>query len=349
MISPIDRYLDELEKLLKKRVSKEDLVKMVDEIHAHLLMASRELAAAGLSVEEAEAIAVQQFGNSGLVAADLIRQHTGVNTKSAWKLVKWPMVLLAVSIIMCLGNFSPGVWSYVYLISRVFQAASLIAFVVIVVRSRRWLLTPMVAALLVVSASGACLLALTSARTTTAGNSRASQLAIVDQMQHIRDEQNYASRAYLAAESGQPLPNGAAYKANMGLAANKVPLVPTFNRQTSVYLVWGAAMPLSSSDNVTLDPVESGVDATAVWKRDGARALAGLNHLASQYDQFSREMNSKESMATFTSVRFSRQIVSAETVALVNASVLALLNGLFLWLAALSDQLRRKRTVRSSS
>ncbi|HEY3782232.1 MAG TPA: permease prefix domain 1-containing protein [Fimbriimonadaceae bacterium] len=349
MSTPIDQYLLAIEKKLKQRISSDRRTQIINEMRAHLTIAQKELMAQGLAEEGASRLAVQRFGESEVVAGELVRQHTGVNTKSAWKLVWLPLLLLVASTVLFVALYLPGRHFYWYPVSRGLQALSLVTFLAMVARSRRWLLTPMIAALLVLSISSACLAAWVGFGAPNAASSKSAQLAILDQREQIRGELAYAHAARMAVEEGKPVPFGAVYRANNGLPESKAPLVPVLNRQVNAYMVWGMPVSVNTRDIVDLDPAEPGVDAVAIWRRDGAAAEAGLRDLREEFDHYASAVSSEKFDAMFFSNSLKRQMVGAVRMALVNAFVLAFLNGLFLWLAALSDRLQGKRTARSFS
>jgi hypothetical protein len=345
MITPIDRYLDELEGLLKKRVGKEARVKMVDEIHAHLLMSKRDLIASGTSPEEAEKLALEHFGNPTLVAADLIRQHTGVNTKSVWKLAKLPMALFLLT--FCFGivmNFSMTMVPTWFQIYRACMILCLLGFAFAVLKSRRWLLMPMVWLLL-----GCRLVSIPLAAWRQSGMPGAMTSSIGRQavlasneksLKEMEDELGYAQRAFAAAQSGKPIPIGAVYFVTHVAGEKRYPLEPQFTKIGMAREIWGFTVSTGTAENTTLVPAANNMDAIADWKLNGQKAIETIHENVAQFRELNAERVHPNVALAALRLFFGSTLVLFGT----NILVLAIVNALILWLAALSDRLRLRGT-----
>ncbi len=153
MSSLIDTYLEDLGQRLSPHVSPEKRDEILMELRSHLLMSRRAaIEELELSEEEADTIALRLMGFSELLAEDLVRRESGVESKPAWRLALLPMGLFALAQIVPWVFSTRGSYE-LFWISDWLNYGSLLAFVWAVWRSRRWLIAP-IAVVLTVCVAG---------------------------------------------------------------------------------------------------------------------------------------------------------------------------------------------------
>jgi hypothetical protein len=143
----VEIYLSDVRKKLGKHMSEQVADIRIAELRSHLHLAIRDLAATGRSGGHAALQAIGNLGSSRVIADDLIYQHRGYRTRSAWLLAAFPIsVLLAISVALYFVSWPLPWWPWVGQFSGVVLFP---AFAWAVWRSRRWLVGPVVIVTLV--------------------------------------------------------------------------------------------------------------------------------------------------------------------------------------------------------
>lgn len=151
MSERIEAYLSELDRRLVRRVPEPRRSELVAELRSHLHLQAKD-------TDELGALTV--MGPVRLVAEDLIRSESGVDTRSVWKLAAVPLVWFLLYLLMplvapFLGLGNQSLFA-VYEFSVPFSQVGIAVFGLAVWRSKRWLVVPMGAlfALFIVSSIG---------------------------------------------------------------------------------------------------------------------------------------------------------------------------------------------------
>ncbi|MCB8932694.1 MAG: hypothetical protein M9921_10275 [Fimbriimonadaceae bacterium] len=148
MSSRSEAYLAELDRRLARRVAEPRRGELIAELRSHLHLHANDTGS--------ESEALQPLGPVELVAEDLIRSESGLDVRSPWRLAALPLVLLVLSSTIPL--FMAWVLHFESLPYTTVQIGSeyviLAAFAWCVWRSRRWLLLPVIVALLLIDGIG---------------------------------------------------------------------------------------------------------------------------------------------------------------------------------------------------
>ncbi len=151
MTERFELYLADVSRRLH-RIDENRRTEIVAELRAHLILSQRSgIDELGMSEEESARAALRSLGATRNVAEDLVRQETGTSTRSSWRLVRWAILAdLAFTWSVLLISLSPGSYlgpSSLAVVALLMPLAPAI-FAVAVNRSRRWLLFPMAASVL---------------------------------------------------------------------------------------------------------------------------------------------------------------------------------------------------------
>jgi len=211
----VEKYLNDLDRLLSKRINEPRCSELVAEVRAHLSLAVKDLGTG------AEQQAINELGSARMVAQELIRQETGMSIKPAWKLVRVSLLFLILALALDLGVlFQQPTFGTMKLTmwSQGLFIVSLVGFGIVVFKSRRWLVVPYLAIFLGTSIAAALLLtgfwtgAIGSSRSIGGISGRASLISgQATTLASLHRDLEYAGRAQHAIQSGQPLPKQGAY------------------------------------------------------------------------------------------------------------------------------------------
>lgn len=146
MFSAFDAYLARLRKRLR-RLPAQEADDHVSEIRSHLKESAASLAKEGCAAPQVEAL--KRIGSDRLVAENLMRTHSGIADKPAWRLAWVPLLVLLVGdLIPQASSEIPAVFFGVYSDYLIwFTWIAAVLFFIACFRSRRWLAKPVIAAL----------------------------------------------------------------------------------------------------------------------------------------------------------------------------------------------------------
>ncbi len=317
MSSLIETYLQELDQKLGKHVEPERRDEILRELRSHLWM-SRQAAIQELhySEEEAEKTAIGCVGSSALLAEDLVRRESGVESKAAWRLALLPMCIFALAQVAPWATVFQGLSDYYWIISWI-SYASLLAFVWAVWRSRRWLVAPMAAVL------AFCFIA-TSLTFILAPQSFFFGVNKDTAMAGYKRQIEEATRDIKTGERAQK-GDLAAVQTTAGFdAPRKVKNEHSFSLPFLPF-----AIPSGSVPWYTRSTFGTAADAEAKWKENGAGYLAQLRDQI-RNDKKGQELLSRNGPLKFSDINLSPMVASFTYQLLVlggvNAGMLALTN-----------------------
>lgn len=343
MKESIETYVASLDAFLAKRLPPQKRKPILDEVRSHLLLATKEGMAHGETEEASAARALREFGDVNEVAENLIRQHTGVNTTSAWRLAKVPIWLYSTSVAVVIISLVLQ-WLYpnffmlrlqqpVYLIVEACLLGALLMFGIAVAKSRRWLVVPLatvvligcVATLLVRSwevASGSKMFpgSIEQARLLAGGKSLIMQ-----------DEEDlaYAKNAYEAAKLNEVLDPKTGDR-----------FIPHVTQGiSSVMILWGIPIRTSYVTDYRLAPTPLGTDPRVTWLKDGPAMITRLQSEISEAKDLPKHFKRQGVL------QLAWQSVQGQWSISVISMVLMLtvINWVLLLLGTASDQLKRRR------
>lgn len=144
MDSLIERYLWEIERRCRRKLSSAQCEDLTRELRGHLSLAAADLESQGMSSSEAAKLACVQLGSERVVASRLIRAHTS-DAKPWWRVAS---VCLILPFIAALAPFMPLNYHRAELLLVLAFLVPLGLFV-IAAKTRRWIALPAAASILV--------------------------------------------------------------------------------------------------------------------------------------------------------------------------------------------------------
>jgi len=137
----IDSYLSRLEARLQRRLQTSQTKEHVQEIGVHLHESISDQVSKGKPENAATLDALRSLGSDRLVADSLIRAHSGINERSAWRVTWFSIMLLLIYCLSYQGiKLTTEYWLEGYL--RWIAAGFTAAFVYACWRSRKLLIVP---------------------------------------------------------------------------------------------------------------------------------------------------------------------------------------------------------------
>lgn len=150
MSKRLESYLEDLRGRLVRHFEPKRLDEVIAEMRSHVTYSARDAQTElGMESDEAMRSALVALGPVDTVAEDLVRQHRGGTAKSDWQVARLPLALYVLmafvlpTIALTFGLYSFYSFSLIGRIHAFLPTAVLIAFIVSVWRSRRWLIKPM--------------------------------------------------------------------------------------------------------------------------------------------------------------------------------------------------------------
>jgi hypothetical protein len=150
MSKRLESYLEDLRGRLVRHFEAKRLDEVIAEMRSHVTYSARDAQTElGMESDEAVRSALAALGPVGTVAEDLVRQHRGGTAKSDWQVARVPIALYVLMtfilpmITLTFGLYSFTSFSLLGRLHALLPTTVLLAFVVAVWRSRRWLVKPM--------------------------------------------------------------------------------------------------------------------------------------------------------------------------------------------------------------
>jgi hypothetical protein len=341
MTKHVEEYLSDLRARLSKRLSKVRAEELVSEVQGHLILAVRDLTASGSSEEDAERTAVLQMGSSKVLAHDLILQETGITTKPSWRVALVPLIILvgALTLEVCWPILGRLYAEHVFLVETVMMKAALLAFIIAVIRSRRWLLAPYLAVFVL------CALAMGTMRTVFWSGafpdvkmfallkSKDTQVSEAKaEVTRINGEAQYSTAALQAVREGKRLP------AYYGFVQR-----PNINKVGVGEFVWGSVVDLPGrlSDSPNIERASDVIDTRTAWLSDGPKLITLYKVDLAKSSARIAALQAQTAFGCFTET-VGRSIVGTS----LHLLVLAILNGLLLLLITGSRRWATRRFTR---
>jgi hypothetical protein len=283
MSDRIDSYLSVLDRALRRQLQDDLRQSRIQEMRSHIAMSIQDLKAQGKSQDDAEQEALRNLGPAKFLAGDLIRQSRGYGHKSQWLLAMPPLLIL-----LMLGAFSwtlsltipwasPEWASVLWWITKISAPLILVVFALRVWQTRRWIVTPIVIATLLLVFLPALALQIRSIPVRVGDTfvvySAARKGEYRQQLQRSlsteKSQLDEAERIYDLVQKGQHAPvqtDGA--------------IVPNSNQVIRGAAVTGTFIPIRYQEqpmySVGLAVGVKQPEADRRWKQDGAVAIADL-------------------------------------------------------------------------
>jgi uncharacterized membrane protein len=144
-----DEYLARLQTRLERKLPKDKAAQKTAEIRSHLLLA--------LETNPDENQALLEMGSDRLLADDLIRAETGITKRSAWRWTALPAALIVLTYLFIYNTPQAGL-GLAWMAGVVFVVL-LGLFLSACLRSRKWLVLPLVAVIFPTTLAASLLLA----------------------------------------------------------------------------------------------------------------------------------------------------------------------------------------------
>ena len=150
----MNSFLDDLSAKLQGKVDPDRSSEILQELQSHLRESQQAARELGLDQDAAERVAIEAMGSVDLLAEDLIRRETGLETGPAWKFAALPAILLVLAETTALFLSMRTQYLGYYWVTEWLHYAVLLTLAWALWRARRWLIGPMATALLAASLVG---------------------------------------------------------------------------------------------------------------------------------------------------------------------------------------------------
>lgn len=318
-----DAYIARLSNRIGRKIPVLEVQDHVQEIRHHIAECRATLERDGVAPEQAEVEALKQLGSERLIAEGMIREHRGFAVRSVWRIALIPSLVLVVAFLVpeafmiwpiTMGAMDVMIW---------LPAIGTALFVFACLRSRRILLLPM-AAVLVLTFAGSLLFFAN-------GPSGVTAHAAIEREKNITGFDREIARLrgdYAAAKSvpaSGPIP--AAFRSGAGFLAPQVQDSPSYERSIYNPVGW----PTPSQRRVVLAPAATEGEARQGWLQSGpAYAHQLANDIAEQQSERSYWVQSKGGWDKLGQAAGMGVVFTLQAIAVFAAINFAALGGLML-------------------